>query len=59
MAAMLDRALEQAFCALIGSKYAALVASGQNTSWLIDHCRVLADAHGEFPESSRQAIRTR
>ncbi len=55
-AAMLDRVLEQAFCALVGSKYAALVASGQNTSWLTEHCKVLADAHAELPESARQAI---
>jgi hypothetical protein len=56
--AMLDRALEQAFCALVGSKYAAVVASAQSTSWLIDHCAALAKARADIADVQRRAIKT-
>ena len=56
-AAHMDRVLEQAFCALVGSKFARVVASSQNTSWLIEHCVALTDAHLELDAQKRGAIK--
>ncbi len=36
--------LRLAFCCLVGSKYAAVVAGGQSASWLIDQCDALGPA---------------
>ena len=53
---MMERTLEQAFCALVGSKFAAVVAAGQDVAWLIDYCKALVQAHSELPGEDRQAI---
>jgi hypothetical protein len=53
---MMDRALEMTFCALVGSKFAAVVAGGQNTSWLVDYCRALVKAHAELSDAERKAV---
>ncbi len=54
--AILERIPEAAFCALVGSKFAVVIASLQNAEWLIQHCRALADAHRELSDSQRGAI---
>jgi hypothetical protein len=54
---MMESMLRDAFCSLVGSKFAAIVAAGQNTTWLIEQCRALTDAHREMPESARDAIK--
>lgn len=53
---MMERILEQVFCALVGSKFAAVVAAGQNVEWLIGYCGALTNAHSELSEEGRQAI---
>jgi hypothetical protein len=35
--AALDSTLRGMFCALVGSKYAAVVAAGRDAGWLIDY----------------------
>jgi hypothetical protein len=52
----MDRMLEMAFCALVASMYAVILASGQNTSWLIDRCQDLAKADTDLDETERAAI---
>jgi hypothetical protein len=52
----LEVGLRVAFCALVGSKYAAIVAAGQRTKWLIDECRAVAKAHREIHPEHRDAI---
>jgi hypothetical protein len=47
-ASKFDSALQTAFCALVGSKYAAVVAAGQTTDWLSDYCTALAKVHREL-----------
>jgi len=39
------------------SKFAAIVAAGQSTVWLIGQCKALTDAHLEIPETHRDAIK--
>jgi hypothetical protein len=55
--AFMEYTLRNAFCSLIGSKYAAIVASGQPVSWLIEQCRALTDAHRDMPRQHREAIK--
>jgi hypothetical protein len=55
--ATMEQLLREAFCSLVGSKFAAIVAGGQGAAWLIDQCEALNDAHRELPEATRQAIR--
>jgi hypothetical protein len=55
-AAQLDQALRTTFCALLGSKYAAVVAAGQSTKWLIDNCRALTGAHQQLSDGHRRAF---
>jgi hypothetical protein len=55
--ATMEQLLRESFCALVGSKFAAIVAGGQAVAWLIDQCEALNDAHRELPEATRQAIR--
>jgi hypothetical protein len=48
--------LRSAFCSLVGSKYAAILAGGQSADALIEDCKPLARAHhGMLPEH-RDAI---
>lgn len=49
--------LRLAFCCLVGSKYAAVVAGGQSASWLIDQCDALARVNREMTQESRTLLR--
>jgi hypothetical protein len=55
--ATMEGCLREAFCSLVGSKFAAIVAGGQAVAWLIDQCEALTDAHRDLPELTRKAIR--
>jgi hypothetical protein len=55
-AAYLDQELRMTFCALMGSKYAAIVAAGQSTTWLIDNCRALTEAHQQLSDGHRRSF---
>jgi hypothetical protein len=55
--AMMEHTLRDAFCSLVGSKFAATVAGGQTAGWLIESCKKLTDAHREMPVEARQAIK--
>jgi hypothetical protein len=55
--AFMEYTLRNAFCSLVGSKYAAIVAGGQPVSWLIEQCRALTDAHRAMPRQHREAIK--
>jgi hypothetical protein len=57
MAAIMEIALRMAFCALTGSKYAAVVAASQETHWLIENCDAIARQHRELAQEQRAAIR--
>jgi hypothetical protein len=54
--AALDSTLRGMFCALVGSKYAALLAAGQPTGWLIGYCKTLAKKNLEIQKDHRDAI---
>jgi hypothetical protein len=49
--------LRDAFCALADSKFAAVIAGGQGTDWLIGYCRALVEVHVELPEASRESVK--
>jgi len=49
--------LRDAFCALVGSKFAAVVAGGQGADWLIGYCQALVEAHVELPVASRESVK--
>jgi hypothetical protein len=53
----LEDLLRDAFCALVGSKFAAVVAGGQGADWLIGYCKALVEAHMELPEASRESVK--
>jgi hypothetical protein len=53
----LESRLRDVFCALVGSKYAAVVAGGQSADWLIEQSKALADVHHEMSDAGRQAIK--
>jgi len=46
------------FTALVGSKYAAIPAAGLSTGSVIDHCRMLVDAHADIPEDGKVTFRS-
>lgn len=56
-AAVMEIALRMAFCALIGGRYAAVVAASQETHWLIENCDAVARRHEEIPADQREEIR--
>lgn len=56
-AAVMEIALRMAFCALIGGRYAAVVAVGQETHWLTENCDAVARKHQEIPADQREKIR--
>ncbi|HTZ92847.1 MAG TPA: hypothetical protein VMB74_10670 [Streptosporangiaceae bacterium] len=56
-AAVMEIALRMAFCALVGSRYAAAIAGSQETHWLIENCDAVARRHDELPAGQRDAIR--
>lgn len=37
--AFMEYTLRNAFCSLVDSKYAAIVAGGQSVNWLIEQCK--------------------
>lgn len=53
---VMERTLPSAFCSLVGSKYAAIVAAEMSAAQLIDLCAALVKAHREMPEPKRTAI---
>ncbi|HUN32556.1 MAG TPA: hypothetical protein VMU95_11130 [Trebonia sp.] len=53
----MESRLRQAFCVLVESKYAAVVAGGQAAEWLIEQSKALVDAHHDMPDVDRQAIK--
>jgi hypothetical protein len=56
-AALLEIALRMTFRALAGGPYAALMAAGQETHWLLETCEIIADHHHDLDLSQRRAIR--
>lgn len=57
-AAIMEIALRMAFCALIGGRYAAVIAVGQETHWLTENCDAVARKHEDIPAGQREKIRT-
>src|SRR5215469_649615 len=57
-AAVMEIALRMAFCVLIGSEDAAVVAGGQETHWLIENCESIARHRADLSATQREAIRT-
>jgi hypothetical protein len=57
MAAVMEIALRMAFCALIGSRYAAVVAGAQETHWLIENCEAIARHRDDLAEAQHETIR--
>lgn len=55
-AAYLERALRTAFSALVGSKYAAVVAGHLTESALIENCRKITEYHTGLAEPTRQSV---
>ena len=55
-ASKLDFALRSLFCNLIGSKFAAVVAGGQMTTWLIENCKAVVKVHDELSDDQRLAL---
>jgi hypothetical protein len=56
-AAVMEIALRMAFCVLIGSDYAAVVAGGQETHWLIESCDTIARHRADLSTTQRGTIR--
>jgi hypothetical protein len=56
--AYLERVLRSAFSALVGSKYAAVVAGRLTASALIEDCLRIAAVHTAIPEQQRTALVT-
>ena len=54
--ASMENILRSAFCSLVGSKYAAILAGGQTADGLIEDCKALAQAHHEMSPEHRAAI---
>jgi len=55
-ASMLDQELRTAFCALMGTKYAAVVAGGQSTGWLVETCEALTKVHQRLSDEHRRKL---
>lgn len=56
-AAVMEIALRMAFCALIGGRYAAVVAGSQETHWLVENCDAVTRLHQDIPAEQRAALR--
>jgi hypothetical protein len=54
--ATLEMTLRDAFCSIIGNKYAAVIAAGQSAEWLILNCRAVLAAHREITGEHRANI---
>ena len=48
--ARMEWVLRSAFCVLVGSKYAAIIAGGQSLTWLLDNCKALVRANLEMTQ---------
>jgi hypothetical protein len=57
-AAVMEIALRMTFCALIGGRYAAIVAAGQETHWLIENCDAVARQRDDIPADRQDEIRS-
>lgn len=57
-AAVMEIALRLTFCALVGGRYAAVVAAGQETHWLIENCDAIVRQRGDIQPEQQDAIRT-
>src|SRR5215831_3625892 len=55
--AIMEWMLRIAFCALVESKYAAVLAGGRSINDLIHDCHALLKVHPEIPEQKRDALR--
>jgi hypothetical protein len=55
-ASQLDHSLRTLFCALVGSKYAAVVAAGQPMEWLHTSCMALLKAHREMAPEHKEKL---
>lgn len=56
-AALMEIALRMAFCVLMGSDHAVVVAGGQETHWLIENCDSLARHRADLTATQRESIR--
>jgi hypothetical protein len=56
-AAVMEIALRMAFSALVGGRYAAIVAGGQETHWLIENCEAITRHRDDLTEAERETIR--
>jgi hypothetical protein len=54
--AYMEHLLRAVFTALVGSKYAAVEAAGQNAGWLIERCEAITKVRQEISGDGRQAI---
>jgi hypothetical protein len=54
--ASMEEILRSAFCSLVGSKYAAILAGGQTADGLIEDCKALTRAHHEMSSEHSEAI---
>jgi hypothetical protein len=54
--AQLEYVLRMAFTALVGSKYAAVIAGGQDATWLIENCKAITKVHREIKDADRSAV---
>jgi len=58
MAAIMEISLRMAFCALAGTRYAAVIAREQETHWLIENSDAIVRHHDDLSEEQREAIRS-
>jgi hypothetical protein len=56
-ASSLEHCLREAFCTLVGSKYAAVIVGGDLAGSLIDKCKALTEAQREISASQKQRIK--
>jgi hypothetical protein len=56
-ASKLEMSLRAVFCALVGSKFASVIAGGQMANWLIENSKALIDAHAELLDEQRQQLK--
>jgi hypothetical protein len=55
-AAIMEISLRMAFGALVGGPYAGIVASRQETHWLIENCEAVTRRHAGLRPAARDAI---
>ena len=55
-ASTFEHVLGEAFCALVGSKYAAVLIGGRTSSGLIGDCKALTKAQRELSDPAKDAI---